>query len=128
MAHSDRIKGMEKRLEKLGAAFAKRKGLSNDAPWVREAPSDTDRWCTEHTKTYNEHWQKEGRPSPYEPFPPEKYVGHLFELFDLEPIVFIEKSRDLMVSWACVAYFTLHAMRVPPRHQGGSLCGWLKCR
>jgi len=104
-----------KLIEKCEAKLAKRKGLSNDAPWVREATSDTYRWCTEHTKTYNEHWQEEGRPSPYEPFPPEEYFGHMFELFDLERIVFIEKSRDLMVSWACVAYFTLHAMRVPHR-------------
>lgn len=58
-----------KLIEKCEAKLAKRKGLSNDAPWVREATSDTYRWCTEHTKTYNEHWQEEGRPSPYEPFP-----------------------------------------------------------
>jgi hypothetical protein len=106
---------MEKRLEKLRAALAKRKQLSNNAPRVKEATSDTYRWVTQHTKTYNEHWQEEGRPSPYEPFPQEEHFRDLFEAFDLERIVWIEKSRDLMVSWACVAYFTLHAMIVPQR-------------
>jgi hypothetical protein len=115
MTDGNEIGQIEKRLEKLRAALAKRKQLSNNAPRVKEATSDTYRWVTQHTKTYNEHWQEEGRPSPYEPFPPEEYFGHLFELFDLERIVWIEKSRDLMVSWACVAYFTLHAMIVPQR-------------
>jgi hypothetical protein len=34
---------------------------------------------------------------------------------DLKRIVWIEKSRDMMISWACVAYLTLHAMRVAER-------------
>jgi hypothetical protein len=34
---------------------------------------------------------------------------------DIWRIMFIEKSRDMMVSWACVAYFTLQAMTVPER-------------
>jgi len=106
---------LEKGIEKVEADLAKKKRLSNNAARVREATSDTYGWVTEHTKTYNEHWQEEGRPSPYEPFPREEYFRDLFEAFDLERIVFIEKSRDLMVSWTCVAYFTLHAMRVPQR-------------
>jgi len=100
-------------IERQEAKQAKKKQLSNNAALVREATSDTYRWVTEYTKTYNEHWQEEGRPSPYEPFPRYEYFRHMFTLFDLEHISFIEKSRDLMVSWACVAYFTLHAMRVP---------------
>ena len=70
---------------------------------------------TEHTETYNEHWVEEQRPSPYEKFPPFEYFKDLFGIFELEQITWIEKSRDLMVSWACVAYLTLHAMRVPHR-------------
>jgi hypothetical protein len=34
---------------------------------------------------------------------------------DQERIVWFEKSRDLMLSWACVAYLTLHAMKTPFR-------------
>jgi hypothetical protein len=104
-----------KLIEKCEAALAKRKRLSNNTAFVKEATSDTHRWCTEHTKTYNEHWQEEGRETPYEPFPREEYFRYLFQLFDMERIVWIEKSRDLMVSWACVAYLTRHAMVVPRR-------------
>jgi hypothetical protein len=32
-----------------------------------------------------------------------------------ERIIWIEKSRDMMVSWSCVAYFTLQAMKVASR-------------
>jgi hypothetical protein len=105
---------LERRIERV-EALAKRKPRSNNDARVREATSDTYRWVTQYTKTYNEHWQEEGRPSPYEPFPGDEYFRDLFDLFDLERIVWIEKSRDLMVSWATVAYFTRHAMVVPQR-------------
>lgn len=72
-------------------------------------------WVTGFTETYNEHWVEEGRPSPYETFPRLPYFGPLFDLFQAERIVLIEKSRDMMVSWACVAYLTWEAMRVPER-------------
>lgn len=83
-----------------------------------QATEDPYIWATQYTKTYNEHWQEEGRPSPYEPFPPEESDPQLpviFALIDIEPVNFFAKSRDLMVSWACVAFFTNTAMRVPER-------------
>jgi hypothetical protein len=72
-------------------------------------------WVTTYTETFNEHWVEEGRPSPYEPFPALPYFPALFDLFQAERIVWIEKSRDMMVPWACVAYLTLEAMKVPER-------------
>jgi hypothetical protein len=81
-----------------------------DHPWTLEATRDTFTWVTRHTKTYNEHWREEGRPSPLEPFPEHEYFVHVFDVMDLERIVFFEKSRDMMLSWACVAYLTRHAM------------------
>lgn len=79
------------------------------------ATRDPYTWVTEHTETYNEHWVEESRPSPYEKFPAFEYFKDLYQIFDAEQITWIEKSRDLMVSWACVAYLTLQAMRVPHR-------------
>jgi hypothetical protein len=32
------------------------------------------------------------------------YFVDLFEIFNLDPIVWIEKTRDMMVPWTCVAY------------------------
>jgi|SRR5271157_489552 len=80
---------------------------------VQDAVRDTCTWVTEFTQTKNEHWLDEGRPSPYEPFPRYDYLAVLFEILDAERIIWLEKSRDLMVSWACVAYLTLKAMTTP---------------
>lgn len=88
--------------------------LRND-PWVLEATRDTYTWVTQYTATYDGHWKEEGRSSPYEPFPPYPYFQVLFDMLESEPVVFIEKSRDMMISWACVAYLTLGAMTVPER-------------
>jgi|SRR5579872_184011 len=107
------IEQLKKELRETGAHNGKRPS-TNDL-LAREATRDTFKWVTEHTKTYNEHWQEEGRPSPYEPFPRDEYFRVLFDAFDLERITWIEKSRDMMASWAIVAYFTRHAMVVPRR-------------
>ena len=92
----------------------KKKRASN-APSILEATRDAYTWATEHTQTRNEHWVEEGRPSPYEPFPKLPYLQPVFELLDTERIIWFEKSRDMMLSWACVAYFTLNVMKVPQR-------------
>ena len=86
-----------------------------DQAWVAEATRDTFTWVTQHTKTRNEHWKEEGRPGASEPFPLYDYFCDLFDVIDLVQIMWIEKSRDLMISWACVAYLTLNAMKVPSR-------------
>lgn len=86
-----------------------------DKAFVESATRDTFTWVTEHTATYNEHWKEEGRPAPFEKFPPYDYFHPLFDCLDSEQIVWIEKARDLMVSWSCVAYLTLQAMKVPSR-------------
>ena len=67
---------------------------------VQEAVRNTFVWVTRYTRTYNEHWLDEGRPSPYEPFPPHLYFKDVFDIFDLERVTWIEKSRELMVSWS----------------------------
>ncbi len=91
-------------------ATSQREARSAD---IGDAVRDTYTWVTEYTKTFNEHWVEEGRPSPYESFPRYDYLAILFEILDATRIVWIEKSRDLMVSWACVAYLTLKAMTTP---------------
>ena len=81
-----------------------------------EATRDPYVWATLHTKTYNEHWVEERRESPYEAFPSLPYLADVFEILNSdERILWFEKSRDMMLSWACVAYFTWQAMRVPER-------------
>ena len=82
---------------------------------VQQATRNTFTWVTEHTETRNDHWVEEGRPSPYEPFPKLPYIAYIFEIMEAERIVWIEKSRDMMLSWCCVAYLTLNVMKVAQR-------------
>jgi len=82
---------------------------------VAEAVRDPYTWATEHTETYNQHWVEEGRPSPYERFPRKEYLEQVFELMGMKRIVWWEKSRDMMLSWACVAYLMLEAMKIAER-------------
>ena len=82
---------------------------------VAAATGDPVAWVTQFTKTYNEHWIEEGRTDPYEPFPPYDYFAYTFALIELRRVNWFEKSRDLMLSWACVGYLTLAAMKVPSR-------------
>jgi len=92
-----------------------RKQPSSKDPRLQEATCDAYTWVTQHTETWNEHWVEEGRPSPYERFPKLPYFAAIFEILDAERIVWFEKSRDMMLSWTCVAYLTLSVMKVPQR-------------
>ena len=65
-------------------------------------PASEPHQLSNANQTKNEHWLEEGRPSPYEPFPRFDYLAVLFEILDAERIIWLEKSRDLMVSWGCV--------------------------
>lgn len=82
---------------------------------IREATKSTAHWMRNHTRTYNPHWVEEGRPRPDEPFPDWYFFETVTELIEREEISVIEKSRDLMASWAVVAYFTLQAQLVERR-------------
>jgi len=98
-------KSLKRRIDALRSES--RNTRRSDEGRVREALSDPFSWATEYTQTYNEHWAEEGRPSPYEPFPRRlPYLKPLFEVFEQERIIWIVKSRDMMTSWACVAYLT----------------------
>src|SRR5262249_18394284 len=104
-------KSLAERIERVSSRIA----LPDPQQRVLEATRDTFTWVTKHTQTWNEHWQEEGRPQAYEPFPPYAYFQDVFDLLDMQRVNFFEKSRDMMISWACVAYLTLQAMKTPFR-------------
>jgi hypothetical protein len=116
MSISHLIRRMEKLETRLQAATKSsgpsEKGLQKR---VQEATRDPFTWVTQYAKTWNEHWIEEGRPDPYEHFPPYEYFQDIFELIDGERVIWLEKSRDMMLSWACVAYLTRQAMTTPFR-------------
>jgi hypothetical protein len=83
---------------------------------VREATGSEWHWLRNHTETYNQHWEEEGRPSPYEPFPDKPYFPVIFEYLNAPgKVKAIDKSRDMMVTWAIMGYFTLQAMKFHER-------------
>jgi hypothetical protein len=56
------------------------------------------------------HWRESGASSPYRPFPGKPYFDSLVARMQSEPVLFVEKSRDMMISWLCVGFFTHAAM------------------
>lgn len=109
---------LDRREEELARARAVESSTSSkeDERRVREAMQSTAHWMRRYTRTFNPHWVEEGMPSPSEPFPEHwKYFEILTELIEREKIVAVEKSRDMMVSWGVVAYFTRQAQLVNHR-------------
>ncbi len=74
------------------------------------AASDPLFWLQHHTRTRDSHWREARANSPYRPFPDKPYFALVIETIQNEPVLFIEKSRDMMISWLCVGYFTDAAM------------------
>jgi hypothetical protein len=108
---------MERREEERARARRVESSTSNDEVQkrIRDATRSTSHWLRNFTKTYNPHWIEEERPAPNEPFPDWYFFDPMLEMIESEPISAIEKSRDMMVSWAIVGYFTLQAQTVPQR-------------
>ena len=79
-------------------------------PSLRKRPSEPLFWLQHHTRTRDSHWREAGASSPYRPFPKKSYFAAVVETIQSEPVLFIEKSRDMMISWLCVGYFTHAAM------------------
>src|SRR5437016_4809601 len=70
-------------------------------------------WLQNYTKTKDSHWREAGALSPYRPFPNKAYFRPMVESFQKEPVLFVEKSRDMMASWLFVGLFTHAAMTTP---------------
>jgi hypothetical protein len=102
-------------LRRLCEERRKKAELEANASRVAIATRSTYDWAVNCTRTYNEHWQEEGRTTPYEAFPDKQYFIALFHLLELERIHWFAKSRDMMLTWGCVGYLTLEAEKTPER-------------
>ena len=80
-----------------------------DGP-ISRAVSDPLLWLQQFTRTKDSHWREAGAATPYRGFPQKPYFRPLVEGFRNEPVMFVEKSRDLMLSWLFVGLFTHAAM------------------
>jgi hypothetical protein len=85
------------------------------SPEMARAAIDPLFWLQYHTRTRDSHWREASASSPYRPFPNKPYFAPVIETIQNEPVLFIEKSRDMMISWLCVGYFTHAAMTVDER-------------
>ena len=75
-----------------------------------QIPTDPLIWLQHYTKTKDSHWREHGASSAYRPFPDKPYFRPIVEAFHAEPVLFIEKSRDMMISWLMVGLFTHKVM------------------
>jgi len=90
-------------------ASAKTRGQNSTSELI-EAIADPLTWLQFHTRTRDSHWRESGASTPYRPFPDKPYFRPVIQTIQNEPVVFVEKSRDLMISWLCVGFFTHAAM------------------
>jgi len=63
-------------------------------------------WLQNWTRTFDEHWKDKGC-EPYRRFPSSKrlpYMPWIFQCFETEQLLFIPKSRQMMLSWAVIGY------------------------
>src|SRR5437660_6652080 len=80
---------------------------------VGELLADPLIWLQNHAQTKDSHWREAGAPSCYRSFPDKPHFRPIVEAFQSEPVLFVEKSRDMMLSWLCVGLFTHAAMTIP---------------
>ena len=109
-----------KRVEKLSAETKCRdkrfraKELSPDlADRIKGKLRDPLNWLRHHTETKDPHWREAGATSPYRSFPDKPYFRPIIKVLQREQVVFCAKSRDLMLSWLFVGFFTHDCMTNP---------------
>jgi transposase-like protein len=109
-----RKKAKEQRKARLEEqAVRAREASEAKAARVAEMVADPLVWLQNHTETKDSHWREAGAGSCYRPFPKKPYFRTIADAFQNEPILFVEKSRDMMLSWLCVGLFTHAAMTIP---------------
>jgi len=118
MAHSDQIKLIKKWLEKLEqedrqSKLLRAKPEARDVELVTSKVRDPLTWLQHHTQTKDPHWREARAKSHYRPFPDKPYFRPIVEALKREQIVFCAKSRDLMLSWLFVGFFTHDCMTTP---------------
>jgi phage FluMu gp28-like protein len=72
-------------------------------------------WLQQYTCTKDSHWKEAGAGTPYRPFPDKPYFRFVLDEIHRNKVLLIEKSRDMMLSWLCVGYFTHAAITTERR-------------
>ena len=77
---------------------------------VERMTADPLIWLQKYTETKDSHWQARGARSPYSPFPDYPYFRPIMDSLIADEHIFVGKSRNMMLSWLCVGFFTHAAM------------------
>jgi len=72
-------------------------------------------WLQQYTCTKDSHWKEAGAGTPYRPFPDKPYFRFVLDEIHRNKVLLIEKSRDMVLSWLCVGYFTHAAITTERR-------------
>ena len=72
-------------------------------------------WLQQYTCSKDSHWKEAGAGTPYRPFPDKPYFRFVLDEIHRNKVLLIEKSRDMMLSWLCVGYFTHAAITTERR-------------
>ncbi len=72
-------------------------------------------WLQQYTCTKDSYWKEAGAGTPYRPFPDKPYFRFVLDEIHRNKVLLIEKSRDMMLSWLCVGYFTHAAITTERR-------------
>lgn len=83
--------------------------LLSEEMMARRALKDCFYWLTECTKTKDEQDEKD----PLKPFPKREYLRVLVDVLEYEPVVFLEKSRTMMLSWMVSGWAAWKGFRHP---------------
>jgi len=117
------IENFRREVEHIVTRVAKITANRNPKPaeYLKDSTGDTATqklsdplvWLQRYTRTRDPHWREAGAESAYQPFPQEAYFRPIMDYYQREPIVFVPKSRDLMLSWLTVGYLTHACMTTP---------------
>lgn len=108
-------RGRLRRVLDLGLGGAEMDLPALRAHAIERIEADALFWLQNFTKTKNPHWKREKFEGPYQAFPSTSrypFLPFLFEQFrnQDEPVILVKKSRDMMLSWDVVGFYTHMAM------------------
>lgn len=106
------VRAQDAKVEKARAQAERRREdeIRHTEDRIQRMTRDPLIWMQNYTETRDSHWREHRAKSPYRKFPEYEYLRLLMDGVKRHQHIFIEKSRNMLLSWLCVGYFTHAAM------------------